>query len=94
MPQFRVSLNDALTAEVQEETTAYNARETARKAALTPPEVHTDLTVEQFIDMRVTEIARSYRQQNSENFGRRIKNAYDNGTPEQKAAVKLALGIS
>lgn len=94
MPQFRVNLNDSLTAAVQEIVTENNTTERARKAALTPPEEHVDMTVEQYLDFRLTEIARSYRAQNQENFGRRIRNAYENGTPEQQAAAKAALGLS
>lgn len=93
MPRFNVTLSDSLTAAVQEVATEYNTTETARKAALNPPEVHVDLTVEGYLDLRVTEIARSYRAQNQDNFGRRIKNAYENGTPEQQAAAKAALGL-
>ena len=94
MPNFTVTLNNALTAEVQTKTDEYNAEQTALKAALNPPQVHTNLDVQGFLDMRVTEIARSYRDQNEETSGARIKKLYNQGTAEQKAAVKAALGIS
>lgn len=94
MPNYTVTLNNALSAEVQKHADDWNAEQTSIKAAKTPPEVHTNLTLEQFIDMRVTAIARDYKRQNDENSGARIRNAYNNASPTVQATVKTALGLS
>ena len=71
-------------------TDQWNASETARKAALTPPEVHVPILVDDYASLRVAEVGDSYASQADQADIDEISAAFRAANAAKRAAIKAS----